>query len=106
MRIGLVSVIFASACMAIAPAQQPGGRSEAAKPAPPDNEEVARLYEDDQADRRPEVGKVIDPSVIVPRDREREGRIKALYRAGELRTGKDYHRAAMVLQHAARPEDF
>ena len=54
----------------------------------------------------PAEGKAINWSVVGPRDRAREARIKALYQAGELRTGKDYYRAAMVLQHASRPEDY
>ena len=29
-----------------------------------------------------------------------------MYEAGSLRTGKDFYRAAMVLQHASRPEDY
>ncbi len=71
-----------------------------------DSEEVAGLYEEDQADRMPRDGAPIDPADLIPRDRRREARIKALYEAGGLRTGKDYHRAAMVLQHAAGPEDY
>jgi hypothetical protein len=42
----------------------------------------------------------------LPRDRRREARVKELYEAASLRTGKDFYRAAMVLQHATRPEDF
>jgi len=72
---------------------------------PHDNEELAKLYEDDQRDRNPQGGRAIDPAVLVPRDKNREVRIKALYEAGEIRTGKDYYRAAMILQHASRPED-
>jgi hypothetical protein len=71
-----------------------------------DNEELARLYAEDQADRKPKEGQDIDWNVVLPRDRKREARVKALYEKGELRTGKDYYHAAMVLQHAAKPEDF
>jgi hypothetical protein len=71
-----------------------------------DNEELARLYAEDQADRKPKEGQDIDWDVVLPRDRKREARVKELYEKGELRTGKDYYHAAMVLQHAARPEDF
>lgn len=73
---------------------------------PADSPELARLYDEDQADRMPEAGKPIDWAVVGPRDREREARIKALHESGGIRTGKDYHRAAMVLQHAAKPEDY
>jgi len=78
----------------------------AAPPAPSDNPELSRLYDEDQADRKPGEGKPIDWSVVGPRDRHRESRVKALYESGALRTGKDYYRAAMVLQHAHQPEDF
>jgi hypothetical protein len=81
---------------------QPAGQ---AAPAPRDHAELAKLYDQDQADRRPQGGGPIDWSVVLPRDQAREARIKALYEAGELRTGKDFHRAAMILQHAPRPED-
>lgn len=74
--------------------------------APRDLDELARIYDEDQGDRMPRGGKPIDWSVIGPRDRDRETRVKELYEAGSLRTGKDFYRAAMVLQHASRPEDY
>ena len=77
-----------------------------ASPPPRDNAELAKLYDEDQADRRPQGGRPIDWSAVLPRDKEREARIKVLYETGELRTGKDFHRAAMILQHAPRPEDY
>jgi hypothetical protein len=70
-----------------------------------DHAELARLCEEDQADRKP--GKApVDGKAIVQRDAEREKRVKEIYAAGELKTGKDYHRAALVLQHAHEPEDY
>jgi hypothetical protein len=78
-------------------------------PAPPaasDSAELAKLNDEDQADRRPKDGQAIDWAVVGPRDRQREGRVKALYEAGALHTGKDYYRAAMVLQHASKPDDY
>jgi hypothetical protein len=54
----------------------------------------------------PGEGKMIDWSVVAPRDRLRESRVKALYQSGFLHTGKDYHRAAMVLQHAHQADDY
>jgi hypothetical protein len=71
-----------------------------------DNPELSRLYDEDQADRKPVQGKPIDWSFVGPRDRRRESRVKDLYKSGALHTGKDYHRAAMVLQHAHEPDDF
>ncbi len=54
----------------------------------------------------PGEGKAIDWSVVGPRDKQRRARIYALYDAGELRTGKDFQRAAMVLQHAEKPDEY
>jgi len=75
-------------------------------PAPRDNEEVARLYKEDQADRTPPPSRPIDWSAVVPRDRAREARVKDLYRSDALQTGADYYHAAMVLQHAPAPQDY
>jgi hypothetical protein len=71
-----------------------------------DNPELSHLYDEDQADRKPGEGKPIDWTVVGPRDHVRESRVKDLYKSGALRTGKDYHRAAMVLQHARQPDDY
>ena len=83
---------------------QPSNREPGA---PRDLQELAKIYDDDQGDRLPGGGKPIDWSAVLPRDRAREARVKrGMYEAGELHTGKDYYRAAMVLQHASRPEDY
>jgi hypothetical protein len=78
----------------------------AATPAPADDAELARLYQEDQADRSPKAGAPIDWEKVSPRDRARESRVKELYAADRLRTGADYYHAAMVLQHAGTPEDY
>ena len=71
-----------------------------------DSDELARMYEEDQSDRKPIAGKQIDWIIVGPRDKAREARVKEFYATNQLRTGNDYHRAAMVLQHAGKPEDF
>lgn len=71
-----------------------------------DNPELARLYQEDQADRVSKDGKPIDWKVVEPRDKMREKRVKELYANNQLRTGADYYHAAMVLQHAGAPEDY
>ena len=71
-----------------------------------DNEELARLYQEDQSDRQPKDGKPIDWKVVEPRDKEREKRVKELYSTNQLRTGADYYHVAMVLQHASAAEDY
>jgi hypothetical protein len=64
------------------------------------------MYKEDQSDRKPSEGQPIDWKIVGPRDKAREARVKELYAADQLKTGNDYHRAAMVLQHAAKPEDY
>lgn len=71
-----------------------------------DNAELVRLRDEDQADRQPHPGQVVDGKAIVARDKEREMRVKELYSAGELHTGRDYHDAALILQHAHEPVDY
>jgi hypothetical protein len=80
-------------------------QAQPATPAPKD-EELARLYTEDQKDREPPAGKSIDWSVVGPRDAARLARVKELYAAGRFKTGADYYHAAMVLQHAEIPEDY
>ena len=71
-----------------------------------DNSELARLFQEDQADRTTKDGKPIDWKTVEPRDRAREKRVKDLYATNELHTGADYYHVAMVLQHASAPEDY
>jgi len=71
-----------------------------------DNEELARLYKEDQADRTPPAGKEIDWHAVSERDLAREARVKELYKTNQLKTGADYYHVAMVLQHASTPEDY
>jgi len=78
---------------------------DAAKPAV-DNAELARMYEEDQADRKPAGGKSIDWSVVNSRDKAREKRAKEIYQSDGLRTGADYYHVAMILQHAELAEDY
>jgi len=104
-----------AACLIPAKADVPSlEKRAAANSAPPatsntsavaiDSDELARMYEEDQSDRRPKES--IDWKIVVPRDRAREARVKELYVAGRLKTGNDYFRAALVLQHAMSPEDY
>lgn len=71
-----------------------------------DSEELARIYEEDQSDRKPSPGQQIDWNIVKPRDKAREAKVKEFYATDQLKSGKDYHRAAMVLQHADNPEDY
>jgi len=71
-----------------------------------DNEELARLCREDQADRTPPEGKAVDWAVVAPRDKARLARVKELYAQNRLQTGADYYHAALILQHGEVPEDF
>ena len=85
------------------------GASAVAATPPQDNAELTKLFKEDQADRMPAAGKLspsVDWSVVTPRDRAREKRVKELIAADALGTGRDYYHAAMVLQHAPTPDDY
>jgi hypothetical protein len=70
------------------------------------HEELARMFAEDQADRNPAGGRSIDWAVVRPRDKRRLARVREMYRGGDLRTGKDYYHAAMILQHSDKPSDY
>lgn len=67
------------------------------------SDEINRLFEEDQQDRRPDS---IDWTVVGPKDKRRKDRIKALYDQGLISTPKDKYHAAMILQHGDRLEDY
>ena len=87
-------------------ASQSFARQSSDQPVTRDNEELARLYQEDQSDRTPPAGKSIDWSVVTPRDNARLARAKELYQQNKLQAGRDYYHAAMILQHAEAPEDY
>jgi hypothetical protein len=76
-------------------------------PPPPaadkEGDELARLYREDQDDRR---GGNIDWSKVAPRDHQRQARVVELYNTDRLQTGADYYHAAMILQHGQKPDDY
>jgi hypothetical protein len=71
-----------------------------------DNEDLTRLMDEDQADRSPAAGRTIDWKIVGPRDEIRLRRAKELYTEDQLRTGKDYFNAALILQHSDAPDDY
>jgi hypothetical protein len=68
-----------------------------------DRKDLVRMFEEDQADR---AGNAIDWSVVQPRDESRRAKVMDLFASGDLKTGGDFYRAAMILQHGSKPEDF
>jgi hypothetical protein len=75
-------------------------------PATRDNPELARMMDEDQADRTPDDPKSIDWKIVGPRDAARLKRVKELYAQNQLKTGRDYYHAAMILQHGDVADDF
>jgi hypothetical protein len=96
-------IVFVASALALIAACRAGAP---AVDTPPDHAELAKLREEDQADRRPHEGVAVDGKAVVERDKAREARVKELYLGGELHTGRDYHSAALILQHAHEPEDY
>ena len=76
----------------------------AQSPTAQDNAELARMYSEDQSDRRD--AEKIGWEKISQRDEERKARVTELYRSDSLKTGADYYHAAMILQHGGQPEDY
>lgn len=70
-----------------------------------DNPALAKLFADDQLDRRPPARSTTDWAAVTRRDRVREEQVKAAFAAANVRTANDYYHAAMVLQHSQNPDD-
>jgi MoaF N-terminal domain len=81
-----------------------GAAPEATPPA--SNAELAQIVEDDQTDRQAKSFEDIDWAVVSKRDLARLSRTKELYAQGRLRTGEDWQRAALVLQHSNEADDY
>ena len=60
--------------------------------------DLARMYDEDQADRTPKAGQAIDWNVVTPRDKAREAKVKEYYQAGLLQSGHDHQRATDAQQ--------
>lgn len=69
------------------------------------NGEMRQIYDADQKDRQPAVGK-IDWGVVSKRDADRRKRVRQLLASGKLHSGKDFERAAFVFQHGDTPDDY
>lgn len=69
------------------------------------NAELAKIYQDDQADRQAGADH-IDWKVVGKRDAERLARTREIAAQGGLKQADDYLHAAMVLQHSDKVEDY
>lgn len=65
---------------------------------PSDNEELQRLYREDQQDR---LSDTINWAHVMTRDSIRELRVFTLLKNHLISTGQDYYHAAMILQHGS-----
>jgi hypothetical protein len=70
------------------------------------NAELARIYQEDQADRVGPNPEKIDWKVVRPRDEKRRRRVQQIVAAGGARAAADWFHAAMVLQHGEGPTDY
>jgi hypothetical protein len=101
MRLGARRAGIALAAVAVVVAA--GVRGQNAPPA--DNAELARMFQEDQDDRKPGLHG-IDWAVVKPRDDARLARTRELYASGALRTGADWWHAALILQHSSEADDY
>ncbi len=108
--VGLLAGIFIAAIYASLP--QWVDTAAAANAAEPslDDQRLATLFADDQADRQPLLRGEWPTtwwgtSYFVARDLVRQGQVMAFYQEGKLRTANDYYHAAMILQHAQQADD-
>jgi len=62
----------------------------------PDNTELIKIYQNDQADRQTDN---IDWSAVSQRDNARQKRVYELLDSNKVKTSQDYQHAAMVFQH-------
>jgi hypothetical protein len=68
------------------------------------NAELAKLYEEDQADRAGTLQNT-QWAEVEKRDAARRQRVREIAAAGGAKVAEDYYHAAMVFQHSIKPED-
>jgi hypothetical protein len=69
------------------------------------NPEMQQIFQADQKDRQPGIGK-IDWAVVTKSDAARRTATARLLAEGKLHTGEDFERAAFVFQHGDSPDDY
>ena len=69
------------------------------------NPEMQQIFQADQKDRQPGIGK-IDWAVVTKSDTARRTATARLLAEGKLHTGEDFERAAFVFQHGDSPDDY
>lgn len=74
------------------------------RPAPGDNQELARLFEEEQADLAQPTRK--SDEAMPARHQSRVARVRELYVQNKLQTGADYYRASLLLLRGEGPKDY
>lgn len=69
------------------------------------NPEMQQIFQADQKDRQPGIGK-IDWDAVTKSDAARRTATARLLAEGKLHTGEDFERAAFVFQHGDSPDDY
>jgi len=90
--------------IAVLTAAPAASRAEAVMAPAASSAEVARLYAEDQADRKDAPD--IDWAQVAPRDARRRESLRTLLQAGDLHSGEDFFEAAIVFQHGASNDDI
>lgn len=89
----------------VAPQNEPRPKlSDGQRPAPGDNQELARMVEEEQADLAQPSRK--SDGAALARHRARVARARELYEQNKLQTGADYYRASLLLLRGEGPEDY
>jgi hypothetical protein len=101
-----MKIVIIALSLSIATSSAWGTQDEHVKSATAFNQELERMYSEDQSDRSPQNGSSIDWKVVKPRDEVRHRRVIEMIASGELKSGKDFFHAAMILQHGDGPDDF
>lgn len=70
-----------------------------------DSSEIKRILDADQADRESSIA-AINWEQVAPRDSVRRKQVLEMIDRGEVRTGKDFARAALVFQHGETTNDI
>ena len=74
--------------------------------APKDNRELARLFEEEQADHASRGAKTTKSTITAARHLMRVARVRQLQAQNKLQTGADYYRAAVILLRGGGPDDY
>ncbi|MBM7131262.1 hypothetical protein [Dyella mobilis] len=70
-----------------------------------DNQALAKLEQQDQADRMPGTGK-INWDVVAGKDAERKREVEKILADGGIRTARDYFNASIIFQHGEDLKDI